>query len=214
MDAITNTNNPQLIESRMGLYRLFRRLFETELDAEFLTFIQENNLNEFCEWLANDMQSLGNPERDKFLTELAAEFAFLFIGPGSHLPPYESVYVSKEKTLNGEATTQVRKFILMSGFDLDKSAHRYPDHICSELEFMERLLAHQLNAVNDGNQEELQKSIMLQQEFLRLHLSRWLPLFAKEIEQKAHLNFYKNLANMLVEFIKQEGEVLGILVAV
>lgn len=210
MDAQTKVDNTQLIESRMGLYRLFRRLFETEVDADFLAFVKRNELNEINAWLEADKKSLALDDDNQLITELAAEYAFLFVGPGPHLPPYESVYVGKEKVLNGQSTADVRRFILAAGFDFNEKLRRYPDHICSEMEFMERLLSHQLTAMKQNNCDELEKSFMLQQEFFRLHLSNWLPIFCRKIIEKGNLNFYRKLAETLLDFLRDEGRRLSV----
>lgn len=208
MDAKTST--PELsycqeIESLMGFYRLLRRLFDREIDKDFLAQASNGDLKEALALFNLELPD-ANPDCQPWLDQMAVEFAYLFIGPGPHLSPHESVQAVEEGSLNGPQTAAVRRFILLSGFDFETGNHRYPDHLCSEFEFMERLLAHESNAVLEDDQEEAAKSQMLQQEFFRLHLSTWLRNFCDKVYDRANLDFYRQLALTTAEFAVAESE--------
>lgn len=211
MDAKASTpalSYYQQIESLVGLYRLLRRLFDREIDADFLAQADNGDLKDALA-LCNLKLPHPGSECQPWLDQMATEFAYLFIGPGAHLSPHESVQAVAGGLLNGPQTVAVRRFILLSGFDFKTDNRRYPDHLCSELEFMECLLAHELNALLKGNQEEAAKSQMLQQEFFRLHLSTWLKKFCDKVYARANLDFYKQLALTTAEFTAIESERLA-----
>jgi putative dimethyl sulfoxide reductase chaperone len=195
----------QQLDSLRGFYRLLRWLFDHEIDKEFLAEASNDELKEALALLNLELPDV-NSDCQPWLDQMAAEFAYLFIGPGAHLSPHESVQAVDEGSLNGPQTVAVRRFILLSGFDFEAGNRRYPDHLCSEFEFMECLLAHESNALLEGDQDEAAKSLMLQQEFFRIHLSTWLQKFCDRICSRANLDFYKQLALATAEFTVAESE--------
>lgn len=76
----------------------------------------------------------------KLLEDLAIEYSRLFIGPGRHISPHESVHLKEEGgrgLLWGEAAVKVKKFIEFSGLHYKPEYSGMPGHISVELEFMQ-----------------------------------------------------------------------------
>ena len=193
------------LESRQGLYRFFGRLLSREIDQQLLDELRTPAF-------AAGMTGLGIPldelthDDDSILEQLAIEFTRLFLGPGKHVSPHESVQIGQNGILNDATTVQVSRFIEVAGYQFKTDSKRYPDHICSEFEFMEALISKQVEALADGDLEEAETSQMLQDEFIQRHLVRWVPQFCDEIEQSATLPLYKAVGRAVSTFIKMENE--------
>ncbi len=169
---------------RIVLYRLFANLFLSKPTQETMTLIK-------------DMFRMQSDETQNLIE---MDFSRIFLGPWNHLLPYESLY---EKYIPGESggfgprtTDGLWSFYLSMGLIMDHRANLMPDHISSELLFMSYLA--------ENNFLEHQKR------FLEEHLFRWVPGYCEEIRRHASTTFYKDVANLLKEFILSEGEQFGI----
>ena len=138
------------------------------------------------------------------LESLKIDFTRLFVGPFKVLaPPYGSVYLEDGKMM-GESTIDVRNWYEKDG--LDVVINDAPDHIAMELEFMYYLVAKQTQATNAGNLQDIQDCQRKQKMFLSSHLARWLPPFAKNVQENAQTTFYKKLAHLTEIFVQRDLE--------
>jgi TorA maturation chaperone TorD len=78
---------------------------------------------------------------------------------------------------------------------IDEEISIIPDHISAELLFMSYL-------IENGLTEHRIK-------FLREHLFRWVPEYCDEIQRHANSAFYKEVANILKEFILSDYELMS-----
>jgi TorA maturation chaperone TorD len=193
------------LKSRQGLYRLFNRMLSKEIDQQFLGELREPDLGAAINQLGLYLDEWPKPD-NKILDQLAIEFTRLFLGPGKHISPHESVQIAQDGSLNNGTTASVGQFIEVAGFKFTADSKKYPDHICSEFEFMEALLSKQIEAIENTDMEEAETSKMLQEEFLHRHLIRWIPQFCAQIEQSSTLTFYKALGSTLSKFVQIEYE--------
>ena len=205
VNKTVNENLNAELESRRGLYRLFNRLLSNEIDQQLLDELRKPAFAAVINQLGISLDELTGDD-DLILEQLETEFTRLFIGPGRHISPHESVQIKQDGTLNGGTTVRVRQFIEVTGFQFKTDSKKYPDHICSEFEFMEALISKQIEAIATGDQEEAETSKMLQDEFLQRHLVLWIPQFCDEIEQSAKLPLYKALGRATSAFIQMENE--------
>jgi TorA maturation chaperone TorD len=136
---------------------------------------------------------------------LKIDYTRLFVGPFKLLaPPYGSFYL-EDKKLMGDSTIDVKKCYDDEGLDIViKDA---PDHIIMELEFLYYLVAKQIEATKDGNLQMLQTCQQKQYSFLQVHLGRWLPAFAENIQKNAQTEFYGDLARLTETFVQEDLEV-------
>lgn len=191
------------LESRLGIYRLFNRLLSKEVDQQLLDEMRSRDFADAINRLGLSLDKL--PDNDNLLLEqLATEFTRLFLGPGKHVSPHESIQTKHDGTLNDETTAGVKQFIEATGFRFRAESKHYADHISSELEFMEALISIQIAATKDADLEEAETSKMLQEEFLLRHLAQWIPRFCTEVEQSAKKTLYSALARALSDFIQLE----------
>ncbi len=138
------------------------------------------------------------------MEELAIEYARLFVGPGTHLPPYESVYV--DERLASRTTDEVAHFIEGHGFAYRPGYHDMPDHLGVELEFVQGLAREEAEAWKRGDLATAGERVETQDQFIAAHLLRWLPAFCADVVENARLPFYREFAGFLGDFISHEGE--------
>lgn len=186
------------------LFSLLRLIFMTEPSKELLeellkieTMKQENYIDCGLDLMRREVQKNQN-QLDRYMEELAVEFARLFLGPQNPAAiPFASFYLSETRQLMTEVTIEVRRQYLEAGMVV-KNLHQIPDdHLAIELEFMAYLAATAVKALEEG---DLQKAgdIKAQMEaFLKSHLALWAPQFADKVCQHANGDFYKGAAIML-----------------
>lgn len=163
---------------------------------------------------------------EKLLEDLAVEYARLFLGPGKHLSPHESVYVGpcgKEAErgdlrsaglgrvglLRGDATVQVVDQIEEFGFGLPPEYNGLPDHIGVEFELMHRLARSEGQAWEAGAEGQAIDLLRKQFRFLQEHLIRWVPTFCDKVEAFAVHDFYRVIARLTRELLLADQEQLG-----
>ena len=199
-----------VIEFRGEFYRLLSSLFLKEASMEVLETLSSLSLPPVRS--KKSIEGLIPPkgkELKSFKEELDVDFARIFLGMNSHGAfPYESVYRSKLGLLMQDPFDEVREFYGKMGFKKNPGLKEPEDHIAIELAFMANL-AHQTGMAlkNDKKQEAL-THLEQQREFLRQHLSPWVPSFCKDIQEVAWTEFFKSLASLLDAWITSDHEEL------
>lgn len=193
---------------RSGLYGLLARIFGSEPTADLLDVLLSEA---FLEALGTDgyalKESLEECSEKNLLEALATEYARLFLGPGKHISPHESIQrPGASGTLWGKETADVRRFIEASGFDFNNCYTGIPDHISVELEFLAHLTKLEAKAWQDGDELTALKVLDLQSMFLSTHLGKWSDNFYRAISQsQAHI-LYKLTGQLLSQFVAGELE--------
>ena len=192
---------------RSHLYGFLARVFGGEVSSGFLTELRDT---EFRRHLAETGAEFGEAffdrPQDELLEELATEYALLFLGPGKHISPHESVHAGDgDGSLLGEATTLVKQFIEYSGYEYQPGYSGLPDHISVELDFMKELSAQESAAWQKDDFKAAGNCVSFENEFLSKHLAKWVPAFGRKVIEGATMPFYCEMAKLLVGFI--EGEV-------
>jgi TorA maturation chaperone TorD len=141
---------------------------------------------------------------------LAVEYARLFVGPGKHISPHESVHHEREDgdwgRLWGAATVEVKAFIEVTGLGYDDSYKGMPDHISAELELMEKLTENESQAWSGDDEEGARQCVDVERRFIEEHLIHWVPTFCDKVIEAAELSFYRELAALTKRFIELEQE--------
>jgi TorA maturation chaperone TorD len=133
--------------ARSGFYRLLARIFRAEPDEALMGQIVAPPLSEALAEAGIDMAAIlpAAPMGD-IIRALAEEYTRLFLGPGKHISPHESVQLKRGSgVLWGPETGIVKRFIGEAGFDYDETYHGLPDHISVELEFLAHLVEQEAN---------------------------------------------------------------------
>jgi hypothetical protein len=91
------------------------------------------------------------------------------------------------------------------GMELTPDAAERIDHISIELEFMSVLAAKEAHALEHQLEDEAGATLRdAQKKFLREHLGRWMPAFARRLAKMADSTALGALARLLGEFIRLE----------
>lgn len=192
---------------RSELYGFLATIFREELSAENLRRMRSA---EFMLALGDAGIALDNcvaqrPEAE-LLDEMAVEYTALFLGPGGHISPHESVHAESDGALWGRSTSEVKRYIESAGFAYDPEDHRLPDHISVELEFMAALAGQEAQAYRDEDYPEASRRIGVQKKFLARHLGKWAPAFCRQVAERSELPFYREIARLAAAFLKAERQ--------
>jgi len=198
-----------IARQRSDIYGFLALVYRQEVNSDFLDQIKDP---QFLGVLSDlgiqfDDDFFKKPEKE-LLEELAVEYAWLFVGPGRHVSPHESVHHEKDNSrwgqLWGDATVEVKKFIETTGLQYQEDYSGLPDHISVELEFMQQLTAREEQTWEDADTEGAVYCRNIQKKFIEEHLVPWIPVFCEKVIQRAELPFYKEIAALTRKFIEFE----------
>lgn len=139
------------------------------------------------------------------LEELLLDYSRLFLGPFDIVAkPYGSVWLEGEKVVMGDSTMAALALYREGGFELDENFREVPDHVAAELEFL-YLFIFKENEAQRGNDAEKHATVRdIKRRFLKHHLGRWIASFARAMKDGAGTAFYKYLAELTEDFVKEE----------
>ena len=205
-------NIKKLAEHRSSIYGFLAAIYRQELTSELL---QQMKAHRFQEVLSNLGVKLNNGffqnSEKELLEKLAIEYTRLFVGPGKHISPHESVHHKKEGgqsgQLWGELTAEVKRIIESSGLEYKSEFTGMPDHISVELEFMQQVVQREAQAWEAGDDETARLCLKNEKNFVDDHLLGWIPDFCEKVIETAEVPFYREMARLtrnFIEFEKQE----------
>lgn len=206
-----------VFEQRAGTYQLLARLYCKEIDERLLKELRAKR------WRV----STGNASVDEghrliatylsrvwenTLTELAADYMRVFYGHGynSHSAayPFESVYTSEKRLLMQSARDEVLALYRAAGLKKGDSWKEGEDHIGLELEYMQVLATRTAEALGARDERKAVQLVKMQLNFLREHLSQWVPILARNMEKFAKTDFYVGLAYLTDGFVENDRVLL------
>lgn len=125
------------------------------------------------------------------LDDLRCAYTELFItsAPRATIPPYASVYMDGDGTLQGKTTERTRDFYREHGYELTNESEP-ADHLCLELDFLAAL-------AGEGKQEE-------EDLFLRTLFRPWFERFQHHFFREARHPFYAVSIRLIDFFTKEE----------
>ena len=206
--AIDNSSSRSLARTAIeisNLYGFLAAIFRQEISAELLGKLRSVELRETLAeaGVTLDDRLLRGPLL-KVLEELAVEFTALFLGPGEHISPHESVHVKEGGLLWQAETAAVRRYIQATGFQYNEEFTGMPDHISVELEFMAELTRREGEAWEKGDTDTAANCLQHQSHFMAEHLSKWASGFCSKVIARADLPFYRDIAQLTADFIESE----------
>ena len=210
MEVLDLDKMARMAMERNGLYNLLATIFRNELSADLLGHLLDADfLGNLADVGVNIEALLSLKPDETSLDDLSLEFSRLFIGPGKHVSPYESVHLGGEGgALWGTETTAVKRFIEKSGFSYDEKYHGLPDHISVEHEFMAHLTSLEAEAWRNGEPKKAINCLHIQQKFLDQHLGRWIESFSNKVETLAKMPFYAEMAKLARDFVQADNQEL------
>jgi TorA maturation chaperone TorD len=122
------------------------------------------------------------------------------------VPPYETEYGEDTLFQKPQEMSDIAGFLSAFGLRLDDSRHERIDHVSCELEFLAFVARKEAHAIESGNGAMLDETLRAARLFLRDHLGRFLPSFARRVQGADPDGFYGRLAALASEFIRLECE--------
>jgi len=226
-----NTQNDGIaivLANRHYVYELLQHIFGHEPGKELLEIITNKHTQEALELLLDEgnndlnaylafleeLQQAISVDVEATLDKLKNEYTCLMIGPNKlPAPPWESVYLSKERTIFQESTLKVRQAYLKYQFLPANYPHEADDHIALELDFMAHLAKLSLERFEEENIEEAKRLLSDQKAFLEKHLLVWIGDYAKEIQLSKTHYFYPQTAELTEQVLKIDAAVLDELIS-
>ena len=196
--------------ARSQAYGLLASVFRAEPSREFIDELRDPR---FAGALASLDVDLGRDfetaSAEALREDLGIEFTRLFMGPGEHVSPHESIFVEVDGEaggLYGAITVKVKKFIETTGLVYDDAFTGLPDHVSVELEFMSKLGEFEAEKWINGDNEGARYCLSVQKMFAEEHLLRWIPQFCEQVIARADLPFYREMARITGEFVDFDYE--------
>ncbi len=196
-------------ENRSYYYGFLSTVYLQEPSREFVKSLRESNLLDVLD--KSDLRfdkKINNDVSDKHLNDLVLEYTRLFIGPGKHISPYESVYRGNGDALWSETTVEVKNFIKSSGLEYSSNWSGLPDHIGVELELMQRLTCHEKEAWTRDDKETAIRCLEFEKRFIDEHLCQWVPIFCNKVKEETRTAFYGEMAELTRQFIDFDSKLI------
>lgn len=211
-------DNDAYLYQRQYAYDLLRRLFIEEPTPELLQFLKKDKfgffpkndslteINTAITGINSYLQEHTFKAGEETFENLHWDFTRMFIGPEApQAPPWESVYVTKDKLLFQKTTNDVEDTYEQHGFALNPNEREAADHVGLELDFMYHLSTLSIKIFEgDIHTYSLEEIINVQHNFLSAHPLVFVPMFTKKMKDHAEIDFYKHIATLLESFLKYD----------
>jgi len=204
----------ELAKQRSDTYGFLAGIFRQELTAEQIKgMIDTGMLNLLVEAGAKMDQNFFNRPAEQIEEELAVEYAALFIGPGKHIVPHESIYVpdstGRVGYYWGECTSDFKNWVEHYGLNLSEKFESIPDHVSIELEFMQKVIEQEKLARERADEATVKKCVEVEKAFFKKHIINWMPRFFDRVIGAAKLDFYREAAKVAKDFLIEEEAALN-----
>lgn len=217
-----------LLFAREYAYDILRRFFIEEPTRDYLkVFVQQKMIENFP--FIEDSKGIEDGAREIIeyynkvdivtnesnFDDLHWDYTKMMIGPFDlAAPPWESVYVQKEKMLFQKCTMDVRKTYEHFGFQKAAYNIEADDHIGLELDFIYHLNNLCMQSVKEENIQEVSYLLTQQEKFIEEHLSAFVPELSKRIVEHAETPFYVGMAKVLNHYLQMDSQVLKELISI
>ncbi len=224
--------------SRSKIYLLLSWSLLYPEDDEFLDYLQSGEFVEdgrsALEGLANGLGSLGGERARSKLAGLTAHFDAIDAWVTTECvnwqladlqsehrrvfsnvitldcPPYETLFGNDHVFAQAHVMGDIAGFYKAFGVELSRDVHERMDHLSVELEFMHFVAYKESYARCHDGAEKTQIVVDAQKKFVKEHIGRWVPLFARMLVRKADYGFYRHLADWTADWMDFEAAYLGV----
>ncbi|MBD0305000.1 MAG: molecular chaperone TorD family protein, partial [Nitrospiraceae bacterium] len=125
-------------------------------------------------------------------------------------PPYETLFGNDHVFGQAHVMGDIAGFYKAFGVELSRDIHERMDHLSVELEFMHFLAYKESYARCHDGTEKTQIVVDAQKKFVKEHIGRWVPLFARMLVKKADTGFFRYMAEFTSDWIEFDAAYLGV----
>jgi TorA maturation chaperone TorD len=125
-------------------------------------------------------------------------------------PPYETLFGNDHVFGQAHTMGDIAGFYRAFGVELSKDIHERMDHLSVELEFMHFLAYKESYARCHDGAEKIQIVVDAQKKFVKDHIGRWVPLFARMLVKKADSGFFRHIAEFSSDWMDFDAAYLGV----
>ena len=154
------------------------------------------------------------------VTELAVEYAQLFVVPSTHTCAFEFYHRAggrvAENTGFGPllaSSAAVQQIYRSWGLRPEMETEEVPDHAATELRFMAMLVALERQARTAGDDGPVAATLRAQADFLDEHVLAWFPAWMATVRAQARLPYYRSLVEVLSRFLEVDRKTLECMLA-
>jgi len=207
----------EMATARANVYGLLAEIFREEPSDSLLSKLRAPEFSGALHALNLSLDEMFERTPPAELLEgLTVEYTILFIGPGSHISPHESIHVEErfgeQNAFWGAQTVEVKKFMEAAGLQVADTFGGMPDHLTAEFEFMQQLLLKEAEAWVEEEGELGINILKIEKQFYDEHLSQWIPNFCDKVIEATKHPFYKQFTEVTKGFIEFEKETLQYLI--
>lgn len=196
---------------RSNVYGFLAEVYRKELTPDLLRQIKDSGFKAMLSDLgAHFGEEFFSMPEDELIENHAIEYTRLFLGPGRHISPHESIHHERDDgdwgRHWGASTVEVKKFVESLGLKYKEDDRSMPDHVSVEFELMQKIIKKEKQAWTEDGGKDVLHFIRIEKMFLDDHLSKWIPRFCDKVINEAELPFYKEIANLTKKFLEFEKE--------
>jgi len=125
-------------------------------------------------------------------------------------PPYETLFGNDHVFAQAHVMGDIAGFYKAFGVELSRDIHERLDHLSVELEFMHFLAYKESYARCHDGADKTQVVVDAQKKFVKDHIGRWVPLFARMLARKADYGLFRYMADFLSDWIDFDQAYLGV----
>ncbi|MEC4183542.1 molecular chaperone TorD family protein [Adlercreutzia sp. R21] len=190
-DAMDSASVAAALQGRQAVYTLLARAWADALDADAASvlgssdwetvlalFEEDGGQSPVGQWravaAAIDRWGVADAER---------AFNWCFMGVGTRVAPWESVYVTGERLVFQPSTLAVREAYAAWGLAARKKGSEPDDHIATECDFMAKMAQRAAGAFSDGDDVGCKKALVASRAFLSDHLASFAVELGRSLAQ-------------------------------
>ena len=204
-------NMARLGSQRSYVYGFLATIYRKEMTPELLDQLRDPQFLEAMVGIGIHVgERFSTLSKKSLVDNLALEYTRLFLGPGRHVSPHESVHFAKDggkwDSLWGESTVEVKRLIESLGLRFKEDDSSIPDHVSVEMELMQKITERESQAWAEEDKEGALNCLSVEKRFLEEHLCKWIPRFYERVAAQADFKFYREIAKLTMDFVEFEKE--------
>lgn len=203
-------------KARSELYEIFSLTFQESPTPEMLAIYRHSAFLSIVEMLLpEDTLAVwkkfaeSKTPLEHLQARLRMEHDNLFLVPTSqHVASRESDFYFKpgDPQAGKRRLDDLQKFFRRIGMTPMAKFKDEPDHISQIMHFMSVVCDRERDHLEKKNAGQLSSVCRIEADFTQRHLAEWIPQFRERIHQATRYTFFRNVADLMLEFITLEKE--------